>query len=169
MRSLGLIAYLGPDCDILLAFAQSHSWGPTVASPAHVKLAVLYLFPFLSLFSEVTRGSMEQWPGVHRTSCQKQDERAGPYWSSLSVELNSKRRPRLAYEAAQTPTPCQEDTCMDRQEEMPAHQAALWDPKRQLLRYRLLNSVHFPFSYLEQKKLFLRCKKETTKSKRAHY
>ncbi|EDM02706.1 rCG61645, partial [Rattus norvegicus] len=82
---------------------------------------------------------MEQWPGVHMTSCQKQDERAGPYWSSLSVELNSKRRPRLAYEAAQTPTPCQEDTCMDRQEEMPAHQAALWDPKRQLLRARPTN------------------------------
>lgn len=52
MESLGLLAHRGPDYGILLAFAQSLYWGPTVASPAHVNPAAsrelrsaLYLFP----------------------------------------------------------------------------------------------------------------------------
>lgn len=34
---------------------------------------------------------------------------------------------------------------------------------RQHLKFRLLNSIHFPFSYPEQKKLFLRWKRKPQK------
>lgn len=90
------------------------------------------------------------------------------------MELDSKRRLRASYKAD---TPCarrppelgrprrQGEREWTGKEKCQPTKLPSGDPMRQLLKYRLLNSIHFPVSYLEQKKLFLRWKKETTKAR----
>lgn len=116
------------------------------------------------------------WPGAHGAPLQRQDGRVDPRPSSPSFELDHKRRlelhERLAPFARRLPKlgrprRQREREWAGRERRQPTKMPP-GTPKRQLLKYRLLNSIHFSSSCLTQRNGSLDRKRQESLPPRSH-